>query len=214
MPTGRRTSTASTVARPRRRRAPTEDARVVTRRRLVVGPRRLRAAAVTRLEVVRDDLAAVAVLRRPCRRSSRIARSQSWAIVCMLCETKITVRPDCAELLHPAEAAPLELGVADGEHLVDEQDLGLEVRGDREREAHVHAARVALDRRVEEPARRPENSTISSNLPLDLASLHPEDRPFRKTFSRPVSSGWKPVPTSSRLPTRPRISARARWSAS
>ena len=27
-------------------------------------------------------------------------------------------------------------------------------------------------------------------------------------FSRPVSSGLKPVPTSSRLPTRPRISAR------
>src|SRR5207302_63753 len=27
-------------------------------------------------------------------------------------------------------------------------------------------------------------------------------------FSRPVSSGWNPVPTSSRLPTRPRTSAR------
>ena len=26
-------------------------------------------------------------------------------------------------------------------------------------------------------------------------------------FSRPVSSGWKPVPTSSRLPTRPRMTA-------
>ena len=32
--------------------------------------------------------------------------------------------------------------------------------------------------------------------------------PFRKMFSRPVSSGWKPVPTSSSEPTRPRISAR------
>ncbi len=37
----------------------------------------------------------------------------------------------------------------------------------------------------------------------------PRIAPFRKTFSRPVSSGWKPVPTSSRLPTRPRIAARA-----
>ena len=36
----------------------------------------------------------------------------------------------------------------------------------------------------------------------------PSSAPFRKTFSRPVSSGWKPVPTSSRLPTRPRIVAR------
>ena len=68
----------------------------------------------------------------------------------MLCETKSTVRPDCAEVLHAAEAAPLELRVADREHLVDEQDLGLEVRGDREREPHVHAARVALHRRVDE----------------------------------------------------------------
>ena len=30
--------------------------------------------------------------------------------------------------------------------------------------------------------------------------------PLRKMFSRPVSSGWKPVPTSRRLATRPRKS--------
>ena len=67
-----------------------------------------------------------------------------------LCETKRTVRPALPKLLHAAEAAALELRVADRQHLVDEQDLGLEVRGDREREAHVHAARVALDGRVDE----------------------------------------------------------------
>ena len=54
------------------------------------------------------------------------------------------------ELLHAPEAAPLELGVADGEHLVHEQDLRLQVRGDGEREPDVHAARVALDGRVDE----------------------------------------------------------------
>ena len=32
----------------------------------------------------------------------------------------------------------------------------------------------------------------------------PRMAPLRKMFSRPVSSGWKPVPTSSRLATRPR----------
>ena len=32
----------------------------------------------------------------------------------------------------------------------------------------------------------------------------PRIAPFRKMFSRPVSSGWKPVPTSSSEPTRPR----------
>ncbi len=54
------------------------------------------------------------------------------------------------DLVHLAEAATLELDVAHGEHLVDEQDLGLHVGGDGEAEAQVHARRVALDRRVHE----------------------------------------------------------------
>ena len=54
----------------------------------------------------------------------------------------------------------------------------------------------------------PANSTMSRNLRAISRRLIPSTEPFRKTFSRPVSSGWKPVPTSSRLPTRPRISAR------
>ena len=66
-------------------------------------------------------------------------------------ETKSTVRPLSPISLHPAEALLLELGVADGEHLVDEQDLRFEVGGHGEGEAQVHPARVALDRRVEEP---------------------------------------------------------------
>ena len=40
--------------------------------------------------------------------------------------------------------------VADREDLVDDQDLGLEMGGHGEGQAHVHAAGVALDRRVEE----------------------------------------------------------------
>src|SRR6184192_1782530 len=36
----------------------------------------------------------------------------------------------------------------------------------------------------------------------------PRTAPLRKTFSRPVNSGWKPVPTSSRLATRPRMTTR------
>ena len=40
-------------------------------------------------------------------------------------------------------------------------------------------------------------------LPLNLGANIPRMAPLRKMFSRPVSSGWKPVPTSSRLATRP-----------
>ncbi len=55
------------------------------------------------------------------------------------------------DLFHLAHAAPLELRVADGQHLVDEQDVGLDVSSDGERESEVHPRRVALHRRVDEP---------------------------------------------------------------
>ena len=49
------------------------------------------------------------------------------------------------------------------------------------------------------------NATISSNVSSTSARVMPRMAPLRKMFSRPVSSGWKPVPTSSRLATRPRM---------
>ena len=48
------------------------------------------------------------------------------------------------------------------------------------------------------------NSTISSNRRWISVRLMFRIAPLRKTFSRPVSSGWNPVPTSSSAPTRPR----------
>ena len=53
-------------------------------------------------------------------------------------------------IFHLAEAFLLERGVTDGENFVDEKYLGLEMRRHREREPHVHAARVPLDRGVDE----------------------------------------------------------------
>ncbi len=38
-----------------------------------------------------------------------------------------------------ADALLLEIGVADGEDLVEQQDVGIEVRGNREAQPHVHA---------------------------------------------------------------------------
>ena len=45
----------------------------------------------------------------------------------------------------PALALLLEGLVADGEHLVEEQDVGLDVHRDREAQTQVHAGRVGLD---------------------------------------------------------------------
>ena len=58
--------------------------------------------------------------------------------------------PAAAHLAHLPQAPLLELRVADREHLVHHQDLGLQVGGHGEGQAHVHAARVVLHRRVEE----------------------------------------------------------------
>ena len=51
---------------------------------------------------------------------------------------------------HFAKAFFLKLGVADRQDFVDNENLGLEMGGDGEGEAHIHAARIALDRRIEE----------------------------------------------------------------
>ena len=78
------------------------------------------------------------------------------------------------DVAHLAEALLLERGVADREHLVDEQDLGLEVRRDGERQPHIHAARVAFDRRVDEALDLGERDDLVE-LARDLGALHAED---------------------------------------
>jgi hypothetical protein len=54
------------------------------------------------------------------------------------------------QVLELLEALLLEGGVADREHLVDEQDVGVDLDGHREREAHAHAGRVVLELEVDE----------------------------------------------------------------
>ena len=138
------------------------------------GPSALDAGAVGLVEVVGDDLGRRAVLDD--RAAVDLDRT-----VAELGDRREHVGDEehgptgAAELLHPPEAAALELGVPDREHLVDEHDLRLEVRGDGEREPHVHPARVALDRRVDEPLDTGELDDRVEAL-VDLAALHPEDR--------------------------------------
>jgi hypothetical protein len=49
----------------------------------------------------------------------------------------------------PEFQVPLEVRVPDRQHLVDEQDLAVEVGGDGEAQPHLHAARVVLDLTVD-----------------------------------------------------------------
>ena len=77
-------------------------------------------------------------------------------------------------ILHLAEALLLKLGVADRQHLVDDQNLRLQMRRHREREPHIHAAGIALHRRIEEFLHFGEGDDLVE-LALDLGAAHAED---------------------------------------
>ena len=120
----------------------------------------------------------------------------------MLWLTKSTVLPPCrrppfspgtsSETVHP------QLPV-----LRPHKDFRFQMSCDSESESNVHPARKNASPVYRGTSPLPRKSTISSNLFLISAFDMPRMAPFRKMFSRPVSSGWKPVPTSSRLATLP-----------
>ena len=91
---------------------------------------------------------------------------------------------------HLPETLLLECEVPDGEHLVDEQDLRLQMRGDREREPDLHTARVALDRRVEEVVDLGKRDDLVEAA-LDLPLPHPEDRAVEVDVLAPRQLGVK-----------------------
>ena len=106
------------------------------------------------------------------------------------------------------EALALELLIADGDDLVDDQDLRFERYGDREAETDEHPAGVDLDRRIDEVA-DPGEVDDAVHRGIDLTAGHAQDTaPFRRMFSRPVSSPWNPAPSSSSAETRPLTTTR------
>ncbi len=78
------------------------------------------------------------------------------------------------QLFHPAEGALLEFEVAHREHLVDNQNIGREVRRNGKAEAGVHAAGVALDRGVDERPHARELDDVVEAI-ADEAAGHPHD---------------------------------------
>ena len=82
--------------------------------------------------------------------------------------------PQPGHVVHLAQALSLERAVAHRQDLVDDQDLRLQVGGDREGEPRVHPAAVALDRRVEEALDLGEGDDLVE-LGVDLGLAHAED---------------------------------------
>src|SRR6202030_918807 len=77
-------------------------------------------------------------------------------------------------VLHLSETLFLKLGVADGQHFVDQKNFGIEVGGDGEGETHIHSAGITFHRRVEESFHFGEGDDLIE-LPFDLSARHSED---------------------------------------
>ncbi len=82
---------------------------------------------------------------------------------------------EVGDLLDLVEALSLELLVANGEHLVDDEHLRFEMGRDREAQPHLHAAREVLHGCVDE-ALDPGELDDRVELLTHLGAAHPEDR--------------------------------------
>jgi hypothetical protein len=78
-------------------------------------------------------------------------------------------------VIHFPEAFFLELGVADSKYLIDNKDLRLQMRGDREGKADIHPRRVAFDRGVQKFFHLGKVHYFVE-FTRDLAPRHAEDR--------------------------------------
>ena len=78
------------------------------------------------------------------------------------------------DLRHLSQTLFLELGVADREHLVDDQNFGFQMRRDRKRQPHIHARGESLDRRIEKLLHVGEGDDLIEP-PFDLGAPHAED---------------------------------------
>jgi hypothetical protein len=94
-------------------------------------------------------------------------------------------------LAHFAEALLLKLQITHGEHFVDDQDVGLQMRRDREGEPYVHAARIPLHRGVEEALDLGEGDDLVE-FAADLRARHAEDRAIQIDVLATGQFGMKP----------------------
>ena len=110
--------------------------------------------------------------------------------------------PFVAHAVEHVEALLLEGGVADGEHLVDQQDVRVDLDRDREGEAHVHAGGVVLELQVLELLELGEldHALVAR---ARLARGEAEHDPVQRDVVEAARSGLKPTPSSMNVDIRP-----------
>ena len=122
-------------------------------------------------------------------------------------------KQDCSTLpsryfVHFSKTFLLEFNISDREHLIDDENFWLQMRGHGKRQDGRTCRCCSMFTGVSRNFSTSAKATISSNFLKISRCVIPSIAPLRKIFSLPVSSGWKPVPTSSRLATRPRSTTR------
>src|SRR3954447_23263887 len=96
--------------------------------------------------------------------------------------------PTALEVGDPAVALLLERLVADGEHLVQQQHIGLHVHRDREAEPHVHPGRVGLHRHVGERLQLREGDDLVE-VAVDVVAVEAVDRSVQVDVLAPGELG-------------------------
>ena len=178
---------------------------VIARRGGLVGPFPRARSPGTRFQVALDGLVGRAVDHDPAaiEQDGPIAQPQ---------DRRHAVRDEddrpapFADLRHLAQTLLLELGVADRKDLVDEKDLRLQEGGHGEAEPYLHAARVALDRCVQELADICEGNDLVEPT-QNLRPLHAQDGPAEEDV---VSAGELLVKAGPDLEQRPNASVQLR----
>ena len=119
------------------------------------------------------DVERRAVAHHACRDRARACGGRSRDVVERVRAEEDRL-PLLLELADLVDALLLKVAVADRQRLVDDEDVGIDVDGDRERQPHVHAGRVRLHRPVEERAELGELQDRRQPL-LHLGGREPED---------------------------------------
>src|SRR5882724_11177961 len=84
-------------------------------------------------------------------------------------------------LAHLSQAFPLKRSIAYGQNFIHEQNFRVEMRGDGESEAHVHAAGVMFHGGVDEFVDFGKGDDLVK-LPIDLDTLHSQNRAVQENI--------------------------------
>src|SRR5580700_4637190 len=112
-------------------------------------------------------------------------------------------RPPCPRHVpHLPQALLLKIDVPHRQHFVHQQNLRLQVRRHRERQPHVHPARIMLHRRIDELLDLRKRHNLIE-LPRDLPLAHPQNRPAQVSILPPGQLPVKPRPHLQQTPHPP-----------